>query len=120
MIEVLTSGLQTTVQDAGRPGHLGQGIPPAGPQDWYSFRAASILVGNTPSPPPLTLGDPGEAGLEALFIGPKLRFATDTVVAVTGAESHPTLNGHPIEESTSVSVRAGDVLDVGRAKRGVR
>ena len=69
MIEVLKPGLQTTVQDSGRPGHLGQGIPPAGPQDHYSFKAASLLVGNDPPPPPLSLGDPGQAGLEATISG---------------------------------------------------
>jgi hypothetical protein len=46
MIEVLDGGLQTTIQDGGRPGFLSRGIPPAGAQDFYSLAIANFLVGN--------------------------------------------------------------------------
>jgi len=120
MIDVLKPGAQTTVQDGGRPGHLGQGIPPAGPQDHYAFKAASLLVGNRPPPPPLTLGDPGDAGLETTIIGPTLRFERDTVIAVTGAEAKARLDGVRIPLWQSIAVRRGSVLDMGMAVRGAR
>jgi biotin-dependent carboxylase-like uncharacterized protein len=120
MIEVLKPGLQTTVQDSGRPGHLGQGIPPAGPQDHYSFKAASLLVGNDPPLPPLSLGDPGQAGLEATIIGPTLRFTEPALIAVTGADADARLDGEPLPLWTAVAVAAESVLEMGMARRGVR
>lgn len=120
MIEVLRPGPQTTVQDGGRPGHLGQGIPPAGAQDHYALKAASVLVGNRAPAPPLSLGDPGDAGLEATLLGPVLRFHTRTVVAVTGGRARVTLDGEPIPMWASVEVPDGSVLDMGTIVAGAR
>jgi urea carboxylase len=118
--EVLRPGPQTTVQDGGRPGYLSKGIPPSGPQDHASFALASRLVGNAPVPPPLSLGDPGDAGLEILFQGPKLAFLTDALIALTGAEFPMKIDGEPAPMWTAILVRAGSVLDVGSARRGLR
>ncbi|HTW25885.1 MAG TPA: allophanate hydrolase, partial [Acetobacteraceae bacterium] len=71
-IEVLKPGLSTSVQDLGRPGYYHLGIPLSGAMDRLALAAANRLVGN----------DEGDAALEAVFMGPELRFATDTVVAV--------------------------------------
>lgn len=120
MIEVLKPGLQTTVQDAGRPGHLGQGIPPGGPQDHYSFAAASLLVGNDLPPSPLSLGDPGQAGLETTLVGPTLKFGEPALIAITGAEAEAKLDGEPVPLWTAVEVDAGGVLEIGQAERGAR
>lgn len=38
----------TTLQDAGRPGWLGRGVPPSGPLDALTHRAANRAVGNPP------------------------------------------------------------------------
>src|ERR1700760_1869354 len=62
-IEVVKPGFATTVQDLGRPGYYHLGIPLSGAMDRYAHRAANLLVGN----------DEGDAGLEAVFIGPELR-----------------------------------------------
>ena len=59
MIEVLDGGMQTTIQDGGRPGYLSRGIPPAGAQDFYSLALANILVGNELTPPPLVPNSSG-------------------------------------------------------------
>lgn len=120
MIEVLKPGPQTTVQDAGRPGHLGQGIPPAGPQDHFAFKAASVLVGNPAPPPPLTLGDPGLAGLETTILGPRIRFQRDAVVAITGAVAVPKLDGEPVPLWQAIRIRANSVLEMGQATAGAR
>jgi biotin-dependent carboxylase-like uncharacterized protein len=81
---------------------------------------ASRLVGSTPPPPPLSLGDPGEAGLEILFQGPKLAFSTDALIAVTGAELPVKIDGEPAPMWTAILVRAGSVVDIGTARRGLR
>jgi allophanate hydrolase subunit 2 len=46
MIEVLSAGAWTTVQDRGRRGYERFGISPGGPADWFSAAAANALVGN--------------------------------------------------------------------------
>ncbi len=48
-LRVLAPGLLTTVQDLGRPGYQGLGIPVGGALDILCFRAANALVGNPPN-----------------------------------------------------------------------
>lgn len=111
MISVIKPGLETSVQDwPGRIGFWEQGFPPSGPFDSWSFRLANLLVGN----------EPGEAGLECQFMGPSLRFERDTVVAVTGADMAPTLDGGDLEMWRSHKVKAGQVLALGPARKGAR
>jgi biotin-dependent carboxylase-like uncharacterized protein len=118
--EVVKPGLQTTIQDGGRPGHLKRGIPPAGAQDHRSFALASALVGNTPPPPPLTLGDPGHAGLEILAMGPTLRFGAETLFALTGGHADARLDDEPVPMWTAVQAPAGSTLKVGKVGPGAR
>jgi biotin-dependent carboxylase-like uncharacterized protein len=120
VIDVIRPGLQTTIQDAGRPGYLSRGIPPAGPQDYRSFALASLLVGNPLPPPPLTPGDPGLAGLEILAIGPTLTFDAPALVALTGGHVEATLDGEPVASWTALAVPAGATLKVGKVGPGAR
>ena len=111
MITVVKPGLETSVQDwPGRIGYWEQGFPPSGPFDSWSFRLANLLVGN----------QPGDAGLECQFMGPTLRFERDTVIAVTGADMTPTLDGCTLEMWRSHAVKAGQVLALGPARKGAR
>ncbi len=111
VIEVLQPGTYTSVQDyPGRDRYWSIGVPPSGPMDDYAFRLANRIVGN----------DPSAAGLEITLVGPRLRFHTDTVIALTGATSNATLDGEPLSFWAPVSVKAGQVLDVGKAERGCR
>ncbi len=119
-VEVVRSGLQTTIQDGGRPGYLSRGIPPAGPQDYRSFALASVLVGNPLPPPPLTPGDPGLAGLEMLATGPTLKFDGPAVIALTGGHVDATLDREPVPTWTAVAVEAGATLRVGKVGPGMR
>jgi len=117
-IEVLEGGTQTTVQDhPGRLGYWHVGVPPSGPMDALSFRLANRLVGNESS----------AAGLEITLTGPRLRFRTAAVVALTGADMGATLNGAPLERFRPALVSAGGVIEMGplraagsRAYLGVR
>ena len=120
MIEVLDGGLQTTVQDGGRPGFLSRGIPPAGAQDFYSLAIANLLVGNDLTPPPLSRAGPGAAGLEMLVKGVSLGFAEETVIALAGADMGATLDGAPVERFRPVVVPAGGVLKCGTVRSGAR
>jgi len=108
--EVLDTGTLTTVQDLGRAGWLAVGIPPAGPVDRGALIVANRLAGNPD----------GAAGLECTLIGPRLEFADERVVAVTGAAMPATLNGAEVERWRTLRVRAGDVLRLGPARAGTR
>src|SRR5690349_16572819 len=111
MIEVVKKGFETSVQDyPGRIGFWNQGFPPSGPMDSWSFRLANLLVGN-PS---------GAAGLEVQYMGPTLKFQRDGVIAVTGANMQPKLDGAPVPMWESIAVKAGQTLSLSSSKVGVR
>jgi antagonist of KipI len=120
VFEVVEPGLQTTVQDLGRHGHLADGIPPSGAFDAVAMKLANLLVGNPPGDHVLVGTDPGAAGLEILLTGPRLRALAFTVVAVTGADMQPALNGRSFPMWTSVLVRPGQELTFGPSRDGAR
>ncbi len=109
-ILVVTGGLQTTVQDLGRPMHQHQGIPGSGAMDRMAMRVGNILVGN----------DLGAATLEATLIGPALTFREDAVVALTGADLEASVGATSIPAWHPVLLPAGATLRFGRALRGCR
>lgn len=109
-LEIVKPGLATTVQDLGRPGYYHLGIPLSGGMDRYSLAAANLLVGN----------DEGDAVLEAVFLGPEIRFTADAMVAVTGAELPPKLDGVEQPTWTSFAVKAEQTLSFGFLKAGAR
>jgi biotin-dependent carboxylase-like uncharacterized protein len=110
MLEILKPGLSTTVQDLGRPGYYHLGIPLSGAMDRYALVAANLLVGN----------DAGAAGLEAVFMGPEIRFSADATVAMTGADMPPKVDGVEQATWTAFTVKAGQVLSFGFLKSGAR
>ena len=109
-INVLKPGLSTTVQDLGRPGYYHIGIPTSGGMDMLSLAAANLLVGNPA----------GAAVLEAVFMGPELEFTADAMVAVTGADLPPKVDGQERAGWASFAVRKGQVLSFGFLKQGAR
>lgn len=120
MFEVLNGGPQTTVQDLGRPGYLHTGMPPSGAFDSFSLRVGNLLVGNHPGGRYLVGRDPGDAGLEVLLMGCKLRATADHVIAVTGGDLDPALNGEPLPMWHAVRVREGDEIAFRSPRSGVR
>ncbi|HWK64795.1 MAG TPA: biotin-dependent carboxyltransferase family protein [Rhizobiaceae bacterium] len=109
-IKIVHHGLSTTVQDLGRPGYFHLGIPIGGAMDRYALRAANLLVGN----------DEGAAGLEAVFVGPKLEFTEDALVAVTGADMPAKVDGVAQPGWTAFKVKAGQTLTFDFLKSGAR
>lgn len=109
-IKVVHHGMATTVQDLGRPGYFHLGIPMGGAMDRYALRAANLLVGN----------DESAAGLEAVFMGPKLEFTADALVAVTGADMPAKVDGEPVSSWTAFRVKTGQVLTFDFLKTGAR
>jgi len=110
VLEVLDGGLSTTVQDCGRHGLYRLGIPPSGAMDDFSARVANLLVGN----------DESAAVLETTYMGPRLAFRDDGVVAITGANMPPRLNGSPRPSWEAFRVKAGDTLSFDYIRDGAR
>ncbi|WP_313280279.1 urea carboxylase [Stutzerimonas balearica] len=103
-VEVITAGTQTTVQDfPGRLGYWAVGVPPSGPMDSRALRLGNALLGNPAD----------AAGLEITMSGPILRFNTDAVVAVTGAQIPVKLDDVEQPMGTAILVKAGSTLAIG-------
>lgn len=108
-VVVEAAGL-AVLQDLGRPGHGDKGISANGASDRRSARLANVLVGN-PAGTPL---------LETTGSSTSLRFEADTVVAVTGATTHPLVAGRPAPTWDPFVVEAGATLDLPTPERGWR
>lgn len=109
-IRIKNPGLLTLIQDSGRYGYQQFGVPVSGVMDSFSHRIANILVGNNEN----------EALLEATMLGPEIEFMNDFLIAITGGDLSPVLNGNPIPMWESICVRKGDTLGFGQIKNGCR
>jgi biotin-dependent carboxylase-like uncharacterized protein len=109
-IRVRQPGLLTTVQDTGRFGEYALGMPPSGAMDVFSYQVGNYLVGN----------EEGAAGLEITYFGPELEFTEDAVIALTGAEMPPKINGEEAPTWETLQVREGDVLSFDYLQNGAR
>ena len=110
VLEIIAPGALTSVQDLGRYGHGRYGVAPSGALDTFSLRIANLLVGNREN----------QACLEAMLLGPRIKFLTDTVVAVTGGNLQPHCNKQPIEMWRSCAFRQDDILTFKAPASGLR
>jgi antagonist of KipI len=109
-IKVRRGGLLTTVQDRGRFGYRGIGMPVSGALDEPAMRAANLLVGN-------------EAGLPVLELtlgGPALYCHRDTLIALCGGHLPAAADGAELPYGRPIFVRGGTALDIGYARTGCR
>jgi antagonist of KipI len=109
-LRIAGAGLQTTVQDLGRPDHQRDGVPGGGAMDRSALRVGNALVGN----------DDGAAALEATLIGPAIAFDDPTLIAITGGNLDPTIDGEPAPMWRAMCVPRGATLRFGRPKVGCR
>ena len=110
IMEILSPGILTSIQDLGRYGYGRYGVAPSGALDPFSLRIANLLVGNRPD----------QAGLETMLLGPAIRVLADIVVAVTGGNLQPLLNKQPIEMWRSHNLKKDDILSFGSMASGLR
>ncbi|WP_307080399.1 5-oxoprolinase subunit B/C family protein [Arthrobacter pascens] len=129
-LRILSPGLQSLVQDLGRPGHGGLGVSAAGALDRSSLRRANRIVGNQPS----------AAVVETVSGGLRVQAAGDQVLAVAGAPSALTVvtpsgadgtdeeqagSGEPhqvrtVPMATAFALLDGEILTLGAPERGFR
>jgi len=110
ILEILSPGALTSVQDLGRFGHGRYGVAPSGAVDTFSLRIANLLVGNRED----------QACLEAMLLGPRIRALTDIVVAVTGGNLLPQRNKQPLEMWQAHLIEKDDVLTFKAPISGLR
>jgi len=103
---VQSPGMLTTVQDLGRAGFGMLGVSASGAADPVALRLGNLLVGN----------EPGAAALEMTLTGGTFVFPEGAVVALTGADFAPSLNGRPIELWTPHAAFPGSRLILGPTK----
>ncbi|GEL06796.1 biotin-dependent carboxyltransferase family protein [Salisediminibacterium halotolerans] len=110
VFKTIKPGLLTTIQDLGRSGYQQYGITTSGAMDPFSLKVANLLVGNSRN----------EAALEITLMGPELEIMTDRVIAFTGADLSPEIDGRPVPMWTAFRVKKGMTLTFGRPKTGSR
>lgn len=109
-ITVLSPGLLTTVQGGARHGFGALGVGGAGAMDEVSLQLANLLVGNARD----------AAALEITLRGPRLRFAHDALIAITGADVDARCNDEHVPHWRPVLLRAGSELNLGGMRCGTR
>lgn len=109
VLEVEEPGVFTTVQDLGRSERRA-GVPTGGAMDRFALAAANLLVGN-----------PEHTGALECTLGGLVLVALDTcLVAITGADFQPAVNGEPVPVWTSLFLAEGDRLTFEGRRWGAR
>ncbi|MDO4344301.1 MAG: biotin-dependent carboxyltransferase family protein [Eubacteriales bacterium] len=116
-LEILAAGPLATVQDMGREGMGSLGYRRCGAADKYAMRLANILAGNMKAG---TDVPERAAAIEFTLSGGRIRFTKAGRIALAGADMSPKLDGEDIPMYASVQVRAGQILELGFAARGLR
>ncbi len=109
-LSISRPGILTTVQDLGRFGFRRFGMPASGAMDSPALRLANRLVGNPD----------GAAALEMTIQGPELDFEHDAVIAMTGADLSPAIDGAPVPNWTTLAIKKGTRLAFGARRGGAR
>ena len=102
VLEVVSPGLLSAIQDIGRAGLEPLGVPSGGAADPLGLAVANLVVGN----------EPGMAVVECTLLGPELRVLLDVTAGLGGADlgAHALPSGRTLGPGASHRLRAGEVL----------
>ncbi|MBS9533345.1 5-oxoprolinase/urea amidolyase family protein [Mycobacterium sp. M1] len=110
-LEILHTGPLALVEDLGRSGHGQIGVTRSGAADRRSHRLANRLVANPDD----------RATIEVAFGGFTARVhGGDIDIAVTGADTAPTINGATFGTNSIHRVRDGQLISLGTPRSGLR
>ena len=109
-IRIIEPGPLATVQDLGRFGFQDRGVPVSGAMDIQALRIANSLAGNRDT----------EAGIEITWGGFRAEFLAPVRIAVTGADTKPSLNGRDFPCWSGILAQKGDVLVMDYPQTGCR
>ena len=110
-LEILRTGPFAVLQDLGRPGLSHLGVGRSGAADRRAHKLANRLVANPDD----------RATVEVTFGGFSARVrGGDVDIAVTGADTDPTVNGIEFGTNSIHHVRDGQVISLGTPRSGLR
>jgi antagonist of KipI len=109
-LRIIKPGILDTIQDGGRYGYQHQGIHPGGSMDRFSARLANALLGKFPDGPVI----------EIHFPAPQIRFEIPTVIALTGADFSPVINGIPVPLDHPIAINSKSNLQFSHLEIGAR
>ncbi|MGO9372670.1 MAG: hypothetical protein ACLQBD_11300, partial [Syntrophobacteraceae bacterium] len=101
-IRILEPGPLATVQDRGRFGFRGMGVPLSGAMDLQALRVGNLLVGN----------DDARAGIEITMGGFRVEFRCNATFALSGAAPGAYLNENPVAYWHAHQAKQGDLLKI--------
>ena len=110
MIEVLSPGALTTVQDLGRIGYAAFGVAPCGVADRYSLQVANCLVGNSAD----------AAALEITLAGPTLLLHRSARIALCGSDIDARCGDVALAGWRRIDLPADSQLTLGGCRSGAR
>lgn len=110
LLDVVSPGPLTLVEDAGRPGHMAVGVGRSGAADQTSYRLGGRLLGNLP----------GLACLEVTLGGLVVRAHGAVVLCLTGAPAPAAADGRPVPYAAPFVLRDGQHLSLGMPPTGLR
>ncbi|KAI0122685.1 AHS2-domain-containing protein [Daldinia grandis] len=102
-IQIDDAGVFTTVQQACNRTRKGYGIPISGPMDDLAATIANLLVGNSED----------TECLEVTARGPKLKFFSLSVIAITGSPFSVEVDGNVKQMWSRIIMNPGEVLKIG-------
>ena len=109
-LDIVQAGPLSLLQDLGRYGYQDVGVTPGGAMDTHAFLWANQLLNN-----------PANAAQIEITMGPfKACFKQATSFALCGADVVASLNGNTITTWSSWQAKAGDILEIGYPKQGLR
>lgn len=106
-LEIAEGGVQTSVQDLGRPGQGRHGITPGGALDRSALIAGNRLLGNPD----------GAAALEWSLLPPTIRFQENVEIVMTGADPGWRVGDAPMPIGELVTVGAGEEVRADPSRR---
>jgi len=110
MLNVISPGLQSSLQGAPRLGGRHFGIPYAGPADAVSFALANRLVGNKSN----------ATGLEITFGGFEAICTAPCSIALTGAPVNASVSGQTVTLHQTLHLKHGDHIQLKPTVTGCR
>ncbi|NMM47216.1 5-oxoprolinase subunit C family protein [Marinigracilibium pacificum] len=104
-------GMYSTIQDGGREGFRKFGVPIGGFLDRRSAHLANKILGKEIDSPLI----------EITLIGPEFVVVVGEInIVLTGPETEFLINGEPAEMAKINSLKAGDIVKIGKVKYGCR
>lgn len=110
MIEIISAGMLSTVQDLGRFKVMKNGFTQSGVMDAYSTKIANKLCKNDVNAPVI----------EMTMLGITAKFKGEHIFAISGGIFDISLNGNSIRTNKAYVAKDGDVLSIKGAKQGLR